>query len=112
MLPSEFTATGYDEYGNDLGDLTESATFTTDVPEATVDEAVIRFDAVWAGTVMAEIDAVSGATKITIEAGEVSPLDLELSATTVDVGDSITAAVSGLNANLIVVGTSRMRRGS
>lgn len=99
----EYTAAGYDEYGNALGDLTDSATFTTDVDGATVDESAIRFDALGTGTVTATIGATSGATGVTVEAGDVTSLELDLSATTVDVGDSITVTVLGLNANSVVV---------
>lgn len=99
----DYAVTGYDAYGNSIGDLTGSAQFASTVDGAEVSGATIRFDSIGSGFVTATVGAISGSTTVAVEAGAVTSIELELSATTVDVGDSVDATVAGLNANGIVI---------
>src|SRR5690606_14767333 len=100
----QFTVTGEDAHGNQLGDLTAGAEFASTVPEAAVgDTGRIGYAAIGTGTVTGAADGVSADTPVTVEAGEVESIRLELSATSVPVGGSVTATVAGVNEHGVVI---------
>lgn len=98
-----FTVEGFDAFSNPLGDYTAEATFTTDVPDATVDGDSITFGSTGSGTVTALVGGVSDSTGVTVEQGTPTSIELQLSDTTVDVGGSVTFTVNGLNENGAVI---------
>lgn len=97
---------GFDEFGNSLGDVTPSATVTSDISGDTVSSALVTFtfdpaagattDVVH--TLTATIGAVQGSTTVTVSP-LVAELELTLSGTTALVGDTVTLTVEGLDEN-------------
>ncbi len=101
-----FSVEGFDEFGNSLGDVTTSATFSSSVTGDTVtdDEVTFTFDAAAgttvdvAHTITATIGAITGTTSVTV-APLITDLALEIDPGTLVVNSTAVATVTGLNAD-------------
>lgn len=94
---SALTVTGADEFGNDLGDVTEDVTFTLTGTQGTIDGATVTWRTAGAQTVTATDPptGVSDTIGITVVPAELAELELNASGTSVDEGGSITLAATG-----------------
>lgn len=96
-----FHVTGTDAWGNDLGDFTDLATITSDHPtDAIGPGSSIHLTASNAHLITATIGGVSDSETVTVNADRTNPatISLKLSATSVDIGSTITATVTGADA--------------
>src|SRR5690554_306228 len=96
-----FDVTGTDAWGNDLGDLTDLASISSDHPSDAIGPGnSIHLTASKAHLITATIGGVSDSDTITVETDRTNPatIRLSLSKTVVNVGGSITARVGGTDA--------------
>ena len=85
-----FTVEGYDSADTDLGDFTTSATWTSSDPTAVITGSSFSFTKAGIHTITATVGAASDIATVTVAADVVDDVSLELSATTVKQGDSLT----------------------
>jgi LPXTG-motif cell wall-anchored protein len=100
---ADFTVEGFDAHGNSLGDLTSSATFSTDPAGTSITGSEITFEEAGSFEVTADVGGHQDQLVLQVDPGDVESIELRFGATTVAVGGQLTFTVSGLNANGVAI---------
>lgn len=99
-----FQVTGYDEYNNSRGNVTGLTTFTADPLGPSVGGNVVTFPEAGSFTVNASHEGKSASAHVEVGVGTLTTIELELSATSVNQGGSVTGTVTGFNENGVSLG--------
>jgi len=86
----EYTATAYDEYDNEIGDVTEDTDWSDDIPDSSWDENQITAYTAGEWTITANYEGLQDTSTLTVRPGEVYRVEIEPEEDQIiDAGDTI-----------------------